>query len=322
MKLALGAVLSGIIFILFSAQTCSRPLTKEEAAALQGIPSTFDPPPEAWYFNTQSGADGKEDLDGIEGDACSGLVEEACGTDSIPGDTKTMAKDQCKRSFCHPVCTTLTWDCVGSASNDKNGIVNFETKNEFNILQPAVLGAICAQVKAEACTNIMKCCKKDDPYIFNWVEDMALQPDGIQTMVPSPICAHDATNKGLAESMCSTCMAEAKLVQFGIMKGACLSLGDIPGGVPDWSGVDIYKTEQEGLPPQVEEWVPKLADGKRLSLREKCTLFQEKFQQEFESKVTEMATPKKICQCLGCCDQSVKEDQCWFPIGATYPAPT
>lgn len=113
------------------------------------------------------------------------------------------------------------------------------------------------------------------------------------------------------------------------MENACDNIGSIPGGVPDYTeevgGVWVQNPMKADKMfkklPQVPDWVPELADGKRISLRERCEMFQVKFKTKgIEAKIKKFATPKRICECLGCCDVPEGKPQCFFPNAVTSSA--
>lgn len=162
---------------------------------------------------TQSGQNAPStfDLNGVgEGGDCLGMINEACLTDTIPGRAKDDAMTQCKRSFCHPLCTKMTWDCKASAKSDDKSFVKFTKYVENDSFRKA----LCAQIQAHACTDIMKCCQRDDPFVYNWVDGMTSAEDGIARLVPNPECAHDPNNKALSDILCNECQKQFKMVRF------------------------------------------------------------------------------------------------------------
>ena len=241
------------------------------------------------------------------------LIENSCQIEASLANAGTDAQMQCYRSFCHPICTKLTWDCTFEVG--KTELVSFTKFVEMD----AYRKALCAQIKAHACVEIAKVCRKGDMFVYNWVDDMTTDSDGLGSLVPYPECAHDSNNEDFVTQICNECSKAFKLV-ISIPKNLCDNLGSIPGGVPDMveniGGSWTQNTNREDKTfkklPQLPEWVPELADGKRTSLRERCEAFQTAFKLDAKAATESFFNPKKICECLGCCD--IPEDEspvCW-----------
>lgn len=300
-----------------------RPLQPDELQQLQGLATSFDPPPPGYSMPTFSGAQVTDfDYNGIgpaePENACLGgsIFREVCEVENDVGG----AKEQCARSLCDPLCLRMTWECKAVSKSNDESFVSFAKMVE-NI---EYTRAICAHVKAYACTEIMKCCKKDDPFVYEWVEGMASEEDGIHTLVPYPECDHDVENEPLSTILCSSCQKEFALETFQPIANACDNLGSTPGGVPDyeenpgptsgnWVANPNKMDKMWKKMPQVPLWVPEYADGKRKSLRERCEMFQQQFKQGgWEAKILNKITPEKTCKCMGCCNVALGEEKCDF----------
>lgn len=332
-----------VVFILFlctfSHVDCvsirgKRPVTRKELQELQGLPESFALPPPGWSMPTQNDVTPTEfDYNGIKGNrGCLGgsVFTENCALE----DTNEAVLDQCAKSLCDPLCLRTTWECKFVSTTDEKSYVSFSkfVENEEYIK------AMCAQIQAHACTELMSCCEKNDPFVYSWVDGMTTKEDGIHSLVPYPECDHDATNTALADLICASCKSKFKLESVQPIQNACDNLGDVPGGVPEYRPIpgsdgDTWKQNfPGGFPvkdmikrlPQLPIWVPEFADGKRTSLRERCNAFQLKYKTSgMESKILGQWNPEKICQCAGCCDVPKGTPQCYIEnavTGAAFPS--
>ena len=200
------------------------------------------------------------------------------------------------------MCLEKTWDCEieitgGGPPGLKEQVADLRTQT-----------ALCAQFKAEGCASHIQACpfpdKKQD-WLWQWVDQRAYGGYFPSPILPAEACMHDPEDKETAADYCKQCKASVKLKEL-----------ECPFVNPP-ANDDAKDPEKSQAPstPQAFANADDVDPEKQIPAHKSYAVRCEAVKKKFLAKkgAMEAAFKKRVCSCLGCCDE---DPQCYF--GTTF----
>lgn len=232
---------------------------------------------------------------------CFGLPKKSC--ESCPSGETNMCKASktcCENDFCSPICLNLAWKCdIESGKGDS-------ARAFGDLVTPQEKAALCAQVIAQACTKIFKCCDPAES-VQDWLEGRVYSEETGAPLLPWGACEHDAGDEKASKLACSKCKGAVSLKLTSAPETCVFGSASLPNGKAGGTKKQQQKVLAAGG-----------GGGSFKSLEERCGAFADAINKKLTDVYSAVKQNDYLCRCAGCCDPPDDKpgDTCFFPVTA------
>ena len=221
----------------------------------------------------------------------------ACEFGGASADTCQEVNDQCLKSLCITMCLQKTFEVEIKVTGGPKGLGE-------QVADPRTQLALGSQFKAYGCAKFVEACpwpdKKQD-WLWNWVDERTYGGFFPSPILPAEACMHDPEDKETAKEICGQCKASVTVKPL-----------ECPFTNPP-SNDDAMdpKTSQMPMNPQAFANADDVIASEQVPAHKSYATRCEAVKKIVLAKkgAMEAAFKKKVCSCLGCCDE---DPQCYF----------